>query len=152
MSALVSTIEIGRSPDEVFSYTIDPAHFADWQPDVVEARAMAAGPPGVGSRLTQTRQIGRAQRSFSQEVIKNEPPTRWAVRGIDGPIRPGMDLTVEPLDDGNRSRVTFALDFEPRGIGRLLVPLLVRRLARMNAPRSYQILKERLEEGGHQTA
>jgi hypothetical protein len=93
MSALVSTIEIGRSPDEVFSYATDPAHFADWQPDVVEARAEGAGPLGVGSRLTQTRRIGRAQRSFSQEVIEHDPPTSWAVRGTDGPIRPGMDLT-----------------------------------------------------------
>jgi uncharacterized protein YndB with AHSA1/START domain len=145
MSALVSTIEIRRSPDQVFSYTTDPAHFADWQPDVVEARAEEAGPLGVGSRLTQTRWIGRARRSFSQEVIENDPPRKWAVRGIDGPIRPGMDLSVEPLADGSRSRVTFALDFDPRGIGRLLVPLLVRRLARANAPHSYQNLKELLE-------
>jgi uncharacterized protein YndB with AHSA1/START domain len=151
MSALVSTIEIGRSPDEVFSYATDPAHFADWQPDVVEARAEGAGPLGVGSRLTQTRRIGRAQRSFSQEVIEQDPPTSWAVRGTDGPIRPGMDLTVEPLGDGSRSRVTFALDFDPRGIGRVLVPLVVRRLARANAPHSYQNLKELLE-GGDRTA
>jgi hypothetical protein len=151
MSALVSTIEIGRSPDEVFSYATDPAHFADWQPDVVEARAEGAGPLGVGSRLTQTRRIGRAQRSFSQEVIEHDPPTSWAVRGTDGPIRPGMDLTVEPLGDGSRSRVTFALDFDPRGIGRVLVPLVVRRLARANAPHSYQNLKELLE-GGDRTA
>ena len=108
---------------------------------------MGAGPLGVGSRLTQTRRIGRARRSFSQEVVESDPPSRWAVRGTDGPIRPGMDVTVVPLGDGNRSRVTFALDFDPRGIGRLLVPLVVRRLARANAPRSYQNLKELLERG-----
>ena len=73
------------------------------------------------------------------------------MRGTDGPIRPGMDLTVEPLGDGSRSRVTFALDFDPRGIGRVLVPLVVRRLARANAPHSYQNLKELLE-GGDRTA
>ena len=145
MSALVSRIEIGRRPEEVFSYTTDPAHFADWQPDVVEARAEGAGSLTVGSRITQTRRIGRATRSFSQEVVVSEPPTRWAVRGVDGPLRPGTDLTVEPLGDGSRSRVTFALDFDPQGIGHLLVPVLVRRLARANAPRSYHNLKDLLE-------
>lgn len=147
MSALLSTIDISRTPEEVFAYTTDPAHFAEWQPDVVEARAQGGAPLAVGSRLTQTRRMGRAQRSFSQEVVENDPPQHWAVRGIDGPIRPGMDLTVEPLAHGSRARVTFALDFDPRGIGRLLVPLVVRRLARANAPRSYQNLKELLERG-----
>jgi uncharacterized protein YndB with AHSA1/START domain len=146
MSALVSAIEIDRRPEEVFPYATDPAHFADWQPDVVEARAVDAGPPEVGSRLRQTRRIGRTQRSFSQEVVELDPPRKWVVRGTDGPIRPGMDLTVEPLGVGDRTRVTFALDFDPRGIGRVLVPLLVRRLARRNAPRSYQNLKELLED------
>ena len=130
ISALVSAIEIGRSPEDVFSYITDPACFGDWQPDVVEARAVGAGPLVVGSRLTQTRRIGRAARSFSQEVIESDPPTRWAVRGTDGPVRPGMDLTVQALGDGRRSLVTFALSFDPRGIGRVLVPLVVRRLAR----------------------
>jgi hypothetical protein len=69
-------------------------------------------------------------------------------RPIDGPLRAGASITVEPLDGGRRSRVTFVLDFQGRGMGRLLVPDVVSRLARRQAPRSYRNLKQRLERGG----
>jgi Polyketide cyclase / dehydrase and lipid transport len=58
-----------------------------------------------------------------------------------------VDGTIEPLGGGERSRVTIALDFKGRGIGRLLVPLVVRRQARAELPRNLQRLKERLEGG-----
>jgi hypothetical protein len=53
-----------------------------------------------------------------QEVSEVRPPTTWAARGVDGAIRPSATITIEPLDDGLSSRVTFALDFEGQGIGR----------------------------------
>ena len=43
-------------------------------------------------------------------------------------------ITVEPLQQGAASRVTFALDFEGPGIGSLFVPQ-VRRIAAKQAPR-----------------
>jgi len=55
--------------------------------------------------------------------------------------------TVEPLEDDARSRVTIQLDFEGRGIGRLVVPLVVRRQARKEMPINCRNLKERLEAG-----
>jgi hypothetical protein len=53
--------------------------------------------------------------------------------------------TIEPLDGGQRSRVTTAFDFEAHGIGKLLVPLVVRRQVRRVLPRNEQKLKEILE-------
>ena len=144
MAAVVSNIEIARPPDEVFAYVTDPSRFAEWQDDVV--RVEAGGPPGVGSRFTTTRRIGGTERTMTQEVTENSPPRSWAAHGIDGPIRPNATVAVEPLDDGARSRVTFALDFEGHGIGMPLVPM-VRRMAAKQAPTSYRNLKERLETG-----
>jgi hypothetical protein len=66
------------------------------------------------------------------------------VRGIDGPIRAIVDLTVESLTD-TRSRLTIALDFEGHGIGKLLVPLVVRRQARKEMPANLATLKQRIE-------
>jgi hypothetical protein len=67
------------------------------------------------------------------------------VRVIGGPLLGIARSTIEPLDNGKRSRVTIALDFEGRRIGRLLVPLVVRPQARKQLPRNAQKLKERLE-------
>jgi hypothetical protein len=77
-----------------------------------------------------------------------DPPRGWAGRGIDGPVRGIIRGTTEPIGGGERSRVTIALDFEGRGIGKLLIPLVVRRQARTEMPKNLQRLKQRLESGG----
>ncbi|WP_346535316.1 SRPBCC family protein [Micromonospora sp. DPT] len=146
MTAAVSTIDIDRPPDEVFAYVTDPTRFAEWQHDVVGVRLESGGPVGLGTRFTTTRRIGGVERTMTQEVTEDSPPGRWAVHGVDGPIRPSATVTVEPLDEGARSRVTFALDFAGHGVGVPLVPM-VRRLAAKGAPASYRRLKERLERG-----
>ena len=66
------------------------------------------------------------------------------MRGIDGPIRATVDVTVEPLTDTS-SRLTIAVDFDGRGIGRLLVPLIVRRQAHKEMPANIEALKRRVE-------
>jgi uncharacterized protein YndB with AHSA1/START domain len=146
MPPIVSSIEVARPPDEVFSYSTDPSRFAEWQRDVVGVRIEGDRPPTVGSRFTTTRRIGGVERTMTQEVTDHSPPRRWAARGVDGPIRPSASITVEPLDGGARSRVTFALDFEGHGIGRALLPA-VRRQTQRAAPVSYRNLKQRLEHG-----
>jgi hypothetical protein len=54
-------------------------------------------------------------------------------------------VTVEPLGDGSRSRLTIELDFTRHGIGRLLVPLVVRRQAAKEMPQNMARLKQSLE-------
>jgi uncharacterized protein YndB with AHSA1/START domain len=147
MPPIVSNVEIARPPDEVFAYATDPSRFAEWQDDVVRVRIEGGHPPSVGSRFTTTRRIGRVEHSSTQEITELSPPRSWAAHGVDGPLRASASIAVEPLDDGTRSRVTFALDFQGRGMGKLLVPDVVRQLALKGAPTSYRNLKERLESG-----
>ena len=145
MAPIVSSIDIDRPPDDVFSYVSDPSRFPEWQRDVV--RVEGDGRPGPGARFATTRRIGGVERTMVQEVTERTPPRRWVVRGVDGPIRPSAEVTVAPLDGGASSRVTFALDFEGDGIGKALLPM-VRRQTTKAAPVSYRNLKERLERGG----
>ena len=74
----------------------------------------------VGSRCTTARRIGGREREVSTEITEYDPPRRWADRGIDGPIRAIVAVTVEPLADRSRSRLTIELDFTGHGIGKLL--------------------------------
>lgn len=73
-----------------------------------------------------------------------DPPRTWGVRGVDGPIRATVDVTIEPVGD-TRSRLTIAVDFTGHGIGRLLVPLVVRGQARKEMPTNLDRLRARLE-------
>lgn len=140
MAPLVSTIEIARAPQEVFAFATDPLHFAEWQRDVVSVRMLD------GSRFATTRRFSGAERTMIQHIARNDPPSSWAAQGIDGPIRPHATITVEPINGGTASRITFTLDFEGHGLGVPLVPL-VRRQAQKVAPTSYQRLKKLLEGG-----
>jgi uncharacterized protein YndB with AHSA1/START domain len=148
MPPIVSEIEIARPPDEVYAYVTDPSRFPEWQHDVVRVRLEGDRPPGLGSRFTTTRRIGRVEQTTTQEITELDPPRSWAARGVDGPFRPSAGIAVEPLDGGAGSRVRFTLDFEGQGIGRLLPLEVIRRMAARSAPRSYRNLQERLERGG----
>jgi uncharacterized protein YndB with AHSA1/START domain len=145
MAPLVSSIEIARPQDEVFAYVTDPSTFSEWQAGVVAGSIEGGMTPDVGSKCMTTRRIGGGERAVTSEITKIDPPTSWAVHGIDGPIRASVDVTVEPVSGSARSRVTIALDFEGHGIGKLLVPLVVRRQARNEMPANVQRLKKRLE-------
>ena len=59
------------------------------------------------ARFATTRRISGAERTTIQQITRNDPPHGWAARGIDGPIRPNATITVEPVNGGTRSRVTF---------------------------------------------
>ena len=147
MAPIVSSTEISRPPQEVFAYVTDPSRMAEWQESLVSARAEGDGPPAVGSKAITTRRVGRSERTMTMQLTNFSPPTSWGARGIDGPIRAIVNGTVEPVDGEARSRVTIELDFEGHGLGKLLVPLVVRRQAQKEMPRNLRNLKERLESG-----
>ena len=63
MTPIVTSIEIARPPGDVFASVIDPSRFTEWQESLLSSRIEAGGPAAVGSRVTQTRQVGRAERT-----------------------------------------------------------------------------------------
>jgi Polyketide cyclase / dehydrase and lipid transport len=141
----VSTIEIARRADDVFSYVTDPARFPEWQTGVVKAGMVNETPSAVGSRCTITRRIRGSERTTTQEIIEHNPPRGWAIRGIDGPIRARVNVQVEPLE-AERSRLTIALELHAHGMARVLLPA-VGRAAAAQAPSNIQKIKLHLEAG-----
>jgi hypothetical protein len=138
----VST-EIDRPAAEVFAYATDPTRFHEWQEGVVSGSMDGKGAPTVGDLCRTTRKIGGAERPATSELVRLDPPRAWSVHGIDGPIRAQVDVDVEPLSEA-RCRLTIAVDFEGHGIGKLLVPLVVRRQAAKEMPGNVQRLKAQL--------
>ena len=145
MAPITVSTEVARSPEKVFAYVTDPTTMAEWQHGCV--RGHMDGPmTHVGSRCTTVRNIGGREREVVSEITEHDPPRRWADRGLTGPVRARVGVTVEPRGDGSASRVTIELDFTGHGIGRLLVPLIVRRQAAKEMPENMTRLKRRLEE------
>jgi uncharacterized protein YndB with AHSA1/START domain len=145
MAAIVKSIEISRSPEDVFSYAVDPLRFPEWQGGVASAYRDETGPLAVGSKTIVVRQVGPRWSPTTEEVTEMAPPRTWEVRANGGRLVATAKGMIEPLDGGTRSRVTIALDFTGHGIGKLLVPLVVRRQGKRALPRNEQKLKEILE-------
>jgi len=145
MGALATSIDVARPPDEVFAYVTDPARFGEWQANVTDGHLEGSRPPEPGARCVNTRRIGFVERAVTSEITHIDPPRRWGVRGVDGPIRADVDVTVDPIEDGQASRVTINIDFQGHGIGKLLVPLAVRPQARKEMPANLKRLKQRVE-------
>jgi carbon monoxide dehydrogenase subunit G len=147
MVEIVDSIEISRRPEDVFSFVTNPAFFPQWQESVVSVRREDNAPLTVGSTVTVVRQVGPRKMSSTEEITELNPPRSWAVRADGGPLVAIATGTIDPLDGGERSRLTVAFDFETRGIGKLLLPLVIRPQVRRQLPRNEQKLKDILEQG-----
>jgi uncharacterized protein YndB with AHSA1/START domain len=145
MAPIRSSIEIARPPEAVFDYVADVARRSDWQ-KTVQSVEVVDGDGGVGTRVRETRYIRGGPRAFTLEVTEHERPRRWGFRGVGNPVNAVSQMTFAPLDGGARTRVDWQIDFEGRGIGKLMA-LMARRGARIELPRDLEQLRGRLEAG-----
>jgi uncharacterized protein YndB with AHSA1/START domain len=147
-----SSVEINRPPAEVFAYLDEVERHGEWQEDIVSSKKETDGPVGVGTRVTDTRRVGPGgPRPFTYEIVEHDPPRRTVFRGVNGPVRPVGTATLEPLDDGTRSRLSLEFDLVGHGlIGKLVAPM-ARRQASRTIPRDQQNLKQKLESGAGAT-
>jgi uncharacterized protein YndB with AHSA1/START domain len=145
MAPIVESVEITRSPEDVFAYMTDPSHLTEWQEGLVSVRPEGDARNQVGSRYVTVRKVGGRERTMTMETTELSQPTSFRAHGVDGPVRGVVHGTVEAIDGGTRSRATIELDFEGKGLGVLLVPLVVRRQAKGELVENMRKLKDLLE-------
>jgi uncharacterized protein YndB with AHSA1/START domain len=139
-----NSIEIDRPPEDVFAYIDDLDRHGEWQDAIIKARKEPPSATRVGTRNFETRRVPGGPREFVSEIIEHDPPRRIVAGGLTGPLRPTLTLTIEPLDNGSRSRFTLEMDLSGRGMGKVLA-FFARRSAREQVPRDQARLKEILE-------
>jgi uncharacterized membrane protein len=146
MTPITNSIEIARSPKDVFAYLDQLDRHGEWQSDIVSTKVETDGPTRVGSRATNVRRVPGRTQAVTYEITEHDPPRRVAFRGVGGPVRPVGLVTVEPAGD-DRSRLTLELDLHGHGLLGLLLAPLARSQARKLVPEDQRRLKERLESG-----
>ena len=138
-------MEIARSPEAVFAYVDQLERHGEWQEQIEKIVVETPGPVGVGTRVRETRRMGSRVIDVHWEVTEHVPSSRFAFRGISGPLRPLGIATIEQIDQ-ERSRLVLDFQLQGHGIGKLLAPL-ANRQARKDVARAQQRLKEKLEAG-----
>jgi hypothetical protein len=147
MAPITHSVEIARSPEDVFAYVDELARHGEWQEQIRSVELETDGPTRVGTRATEVRKLGNREQTMTYEITEHDPPRTFAFKGLDGPLRPLGRGTVEPVGDGSRSRLTLEFDFESRGLmGKLMRPMALN-MAGKQIPKDQQRLKERLETG-----
>jgi hypothetical protein len=116
------SIEIARSPDEVFAFVTDPSKLPMWQ-DAEEVTQLTPGPLGVGSRLREVHKILGRRRVEITEVVVYEPGQRLDIRVVDGPP---VDGRWDFAATATGTRLTFTPIVRLTGYRRHLEPLVVR--------------------------
>ena len=143
---ITHSVEIDRRPEDVFAYLDELDRHGEWQESIVRTQVQTDGPTRVGTRAVDTRKMGGREQDVPYEIVEHDPPRTVAFRGVSGPIRPDGKVSVQPLEDGGRSRVTVEFDLRGHGIGVLMAPF-ARRMARNDIAKSQAKLKEMLERG-----
>jgi uncharacterized membrane protein len=144
MAPIFDSIEINRRPEDVFAYLTDLGKRAEWQQQIVSVQVETDGPTRVGSRATDKRRLPGGTRDITYEITEHDPPHKSSFRGVNGPLRAGGTVTIEPLGGGARSRFSLEFELKGQGLGALFAPL-ARANARKEIPKSHQRFKEILE-------
>jgi uncharacterized membrane protein len=145
MAPITESIEINRRPEDVFAYLDDVKRHGEWQEQIVDVQPQDDGPLRVGSRVKETRRVPGGDRAMTYEITEHNPPRQSSFQVLDGPIRAIGTVSVEPVGDESRSRVTITIDFKGHGLaGKVLLPV-AKTQARRQIPKDQARMKELLE-------
>jgi uncharacterized protein YndB with AHSA1/START domain len=120
-----NTIEIARSPAEVFAYLADLEHTPEWNWAITSTRKLSPGRVAVGSRYRQTRSVPRPAVE-TLEVTRLDPDRTIEVVG-DLASFPGH-ATYELFPGPRGTTLTNSVELEPPGPIGLLCSLFTSRV------------------------
>jgi uncharacterized membrane protein len=148
MATITNSIVVERAPDEVFAYLDDLEAHREWQDGIESIKVVTDGPTHVGTEVEETRVVGGGQKvAMRWRVTEHDPATRRsAFDTIEGKMMlPSGVISVAPA--GEHSEVTFSMDMNPVGFGKVLAPLMKRSVTK-EVEGDLARLKARLEGGG----
>jgi carbon monoxide dehydrogenase subunit G len=100
------TIEVARTPEDVFAYLTDVSNLPAWQSGVHAAQIEDAGRPRVGARIRESRHMLGGKRDTTLESTEYDAPRLFSLRALDSPVPFLVRHELEPSGDGTRLTVT----------------------------------------------
>jgi uncharacterized protein YndB with AHSA1/START domain len=133
-------IDIDRPPEDVFALLTDIGRLPEWQASAVSAEA--EGPVGEGTRIRETRRLMGREYRVVHEVTAFDPPHRFDVQSVEGPLPLTVRHTLEPSGGGTHLEVVG--EAKPKGVLRLAAGGIAK-TAESEFRRDFERLKELLE-------
>lgn len=127
------TIEIARTPEDVFAYLTHVSNLPAWQAGVKSATLR-------DGRVEECRSLLGRELHTSLEVVEREAPRVFTLRALNGPVPFTVRHELEPAAGGTRLTVTAEGDVPGFAAG-----LLARR-AEKQFRQDFERLKQILED------
>lgn len=119
MAHAENSITIGRPVNAVYDFLLDGKNGPAWRPSVVDVQLQPGKPLGVGAVFRQgLRGPGGGRIDGDYEIVEAVPNRSIRFQVVAGPARPTGLYEFE--SDGNTTKVKFTLDFQPKGLAKLM--------------------------------
>ena len=92
------TIEIARTPEDVFAYLTDVSNLPLWQSGVRSAHR-------EGAQIHESRHMLGRELHTTLEIEEEDPPRVFSIRAVDGPVPFAVRHELEPSGAGTRLTV-----------------------------------------------
>jgi carbon monoxide dehydrogenase subunit G len=127
------TIEIARTPEDVFAYLTDVSNLPAWQAGVKSATLR-------DDRIEEARTLLGRELRTTLEVVERDEPRVFTLRALNSPVPFSVRHELEPTDGGTRLTVTAEGDIPGFAAG------LVARRAERQFRKDFERLKQILED------
>lgn len=128
------TVEIARTPEEVFAYLTDVSNLPAWQAGVKSATLREG-------RIEEARSFLGRELHTTLEILEQEHPRLFTIRALDSPVPFTVRHELEPTTGGTRLTVIAEGDVPGFASG------LVAQRAKSQFRKDFARLKEILEAG-----
>lgn len=118
---LQRSVETRATPEAVFAYLSDFTNTNEWDPGTVRT-VLVSGDGGVGTVYRNTSKFMGRETELTYEVVDHRPERLFAIRGENSSVIANDTMEIEPV--GFASKVTYTADFQFKGLGRFIAPLL----------------------------
>jgi uncharacterized membrane protein len=116
-------ITIERPASVVFDFVLDGMNNPRWRPAVVDIQRVPNKPSGVGAVFKQgLKGPGGRRIDGDYEIVECQPNALITFQVITGPARPTGTYRFEAAETS--THITFVLQYEPKGLARLMSPMI----------------------------
>src|SRR5215472_15959155 len=118
MAHAENSLIINRPASDVYNFLLDGANNPRWRPGVLDIAHDDGTPAGLGAVYKQGMKGPGGRIDGDYKVTRLQPNQLIEFQVIAGPARPTGPYTLEPAGAG--TKLTFVLDFQPKGLARLM--------------------------------
>ena len=115
-------ITIDRPIQVVFDFILDGSNNPLWRSSVIDIEPLTPRPYGVGSIFKQGLKAPGGRIDVDYQITECKPGQVIVFQVSAGPARPTGTYQFE--SDGSSTTVTFVLDFQPKGLAKLMGPMI----------------------------